>query len=122
MIACIYYNRKAVIVQVDRVNKDVDNGSAFVYIVRRHITYIIKKSVNLRLGQANLWWKYIYMPALVVQVEQEAKAVLVAVAGVITTVEVAMVKVEMEVKAVLADKEETEYSDVSQEFKYMAEN
>ena len=62
------------------------------------------------------------MPALVVQVEQEAKAVLVAVAGVITTVEVAMVKVEMEVKAVLADKEETEYSDVSQEFKYMAEN
>ena len=54
MIACIYYNRKAVIVQVDRVNKDIDNGSAFVYIVCRHITDIIKKSVNLRLGQANL--------------------------------------------------------------------
>ena len=37
------------------MNKDIDNRSALVYIVRRHITYIIKKSVNLRLSQANLF-------------------------------------------------------------------
>ena len=37
------------------MNKNIDNGSALVYIVRRHIADIIKKSVNLRLGQANLF-------------------------------------------------------------------
>ena len=36
------------------MHKDIDYGSALVYIVCGHITDIIKKSMDLRLGQADL--------------------------------------------------------------------
>ena len=38
----------------DRVDKDIDNGSALVHIVCGHFTDVIQKSMDLRLCQANL--------------------------------------------------------------------
>ena len=50
LLACVDNQGKVIIIQINRMNKDIDNGSVLVYIVRKHIADIVKKSVNLRLG------------------------------------------------------------------------
>lgn len=55
LLACVDNQGKVVIIQINRMNKDIDNCSAFIYIVRRHIADIVEESVNLQLGQANLF-------------------------------------------------------------------
>ena len=42
-----------VIVQIDRVNEDVDECSALIEIVHRHFANEIKKGIYLRLGQTD---------------------------------------------------------------------
>lgn len=43
-----------IVIQIDGMNKDVDDGSALVHIVGGHLADIVQKGQNLRLGQRDL--------------------------------------------------------------------
>ena len=43
-----------VVIQVDRMNKDIDDGSALVHIIGGHLADIVQKGQNLCLRQRDL--------------------------------------------------------------------
>ena len=43
-----------VVIQIDGMNKDIDDGSALVHIIGGHLADIVQKGQNLRLGQRDL--------------------------------------------------------------------
>ena len=43
-----------VVIQIDGMNKDIDDGSALVHIIGGHLADIVQKRQNLRLGQRYL--------------------------------------------------------------------
>ena len=45
---------KVIVIQIDGMNKDVDDGSALIHIVGGHLADIVQKGQNLRLGQHDL--------------------------------------------------------------------
>ena len=43
-----------VVIQIDGMNKDIDDGSALIHIVGGHLADIVQKGQNLRLRQRDL--------------------------------------------------------------------